>query len=1216
MENNIIFQKLTPTDTVRMEVYEDAFKYIVENADIKNVAVAGPYSAGKSSLLESYKKKYGNKKFLHISLAHFGETTDQDIKDDAKNIETVLEGKILNQLIQQIKVENIPQTNFRIKRTVNNISCLTFSIGTVIFLLAIMHLRYFKAWSNWIASLADSWLKTLLQKAANPYSLIISGIVATAISGIGIYQIIKTQKNKNIFRRLSVQGNEIEIFGEEDNSYFDKYLNEVLYLFENSGVDVIVFEDLDRFDDNRIFERLREINILSNIRLRNCKEKKEVEPLRFFYLLRDDIFVNKDRTKFFDFILPVVPVLDSSNAYDQIKEHFEEGGIFTVFDDKFLRGLSLYIDDMRVLKNIYNEFMVYYNKLNTIELNPNKMLAMITYKNIFPRDFSNLQLNQGFVYELFNRKDEFIAQEKKKCEEEIENKKVQIGYVKEEKLESIMELDDVKNAKHGRLPSRYGYTAPNDPKVQEYNEWIKEKYPLRKQAIEYKEQNRLDILEAELLSLQEENRIIENKALHEIITRENIDEIFRITSQNEVGVVNEYKEIKSSEYFALLKYLIRYGYIDESYNDYMTFFYENSLTKGDKMFLRSVADKIAKPFSYTIDNVSLVMSNLDIFDFEQEETLNFDLFEYLLKDGSKQDILLCFIQQLRKGKKFQFISEFFETNREKESLVVILNNQWPQFLREVISGQKMSVRQIRDYSIVTLEYTKETDLNAVNVENCLTDYVSAQQDYLAIENPNVAKMCDAMKSLKVSFKQLDYEASNKDLFDAVYQNSLYEINIDNICLMLEKKYQIGDTENVSKQYISAVFSQSEQPLYNYMRVNGNLFMKSILSSPVDGFTDKSDVAVFIINDPTIAEEYKMAYIERLETLIDILADIDDVKYQTELIAKKGVQYTADNILEYFGNTELTDHLSEFINSGSVCLDYKDVGNTGLVESFWNQCILNKKLSLPKYREILLSISPTYSEFNIVGIPNDKMEILITENFVPMTEGTLIFIRENYSDIKMHYILNNILEYTDIAIGSFASADEVENLLSSGIADETKIKLLSEIQEKITVVNRNYSNVITLHILRNNLDESDLPMLYQNYKDYAPMIQNEIIVIAKRNVVQIIAEPQKVCRDIVTELIKDTSIKEINRVDLFIATIKDITSDECKKYLKFLSRPEFAKIFEQNRRPKIPITPVNQKILIALKNAGFVDNFVEDKESKVYKQIRRRTGKTELPDELL
>ena len=54
----MIFQKLTPTDNVKMEVYEEAFNYIFENEDIKNVAVSGPYSAGKSSLLESYKKNF------------------------------------------------------------------------------------------------------------------------------------------------------------------------------------------------------------------------------------------------------------------------------------------------------------------------------------------------------------------------------------------------------------------------------------------------------------------------------------------------------------------------------------------------------------------------------------------------------------------------------------------------------------------------------------------------------------------------------------------------------------------------------------------------------------------------------------------------------------------------------------------------------------------------------------------------------------------------------------------------------------------------------------------------------------------------------------------------------------------------------------------------------------------------------------------------------
>ncbi|MCI9106998.1 hypothetical protein AALA79_18590 [Lachnospiraceae bacterium 64-25] len=1216
MENNIIFQKLTPTDTVKMEVYEEAFKYIFENADIKNVAIAGPYSAGKSSLLESYKKKHNNKKFLHISLAHFEDTSGQNDRDNVKDTETVLEGKILNQLIQQIKVENIPQTNFRVKRTVNNVKCVTFSLGTVIFLISILHLKYFKAWSGWIASLTDSCFKTLLQKSANPYSLIFSGILATVILGLGVYQIIKTQKNKNIFRKLSVQGNEIEIFGEEDNSYFDKYLNEVLYLFENAGVDVIVFEDLDRFDNNKIFERLREINILSNIRLQNRKEKMTVEPLRFFYLLRDDIFVNKDRTKFFDFILPVVPVLDSSNAYDQIKEHFETGGIFTIFDDKFLRGLSLYIDDMRVLKNIYNEFMVYYNKLNTIELNPNKMLAMVTYKNIFPRDFSDLQLNQGFVYELFNRKNEFIAQEKKKYEERIESKKARISYVKEEMLESILELDDVKNVKHERIPPRYNNYAQYTQKMQEYNEWVEKEYPLRKRAIEDKEKNRLHTLEDELSLLQEECRIIDNKVLHEVITRENIDEIFRITSQNEVGTVNEYKEIKSSEYFALLKYLIRYGYIDESYNDYMTFFYENSLTKGDKMFLRSVTDKIAKPFSYSIDNVSLVMENLDIYDFEQEETLNFDLFEYLLVNKSKQSILLCFIKQLRKGEKFQFISEFFETDRENVNLVVMINNQWSSFFKEVISGQKMPVKQIREYSIATLLYTKEADLSAVNDSNCLTDYISSQQDYLAIENPDVEKLCDVMKLLQVFFKHLDYQVSNRELFNAVYQNSLYEINIDNIRLMLETEYHIEDTDNVSKHYISSIYSQPEQPLYRYMQENADLFMESILDSPVDGFMDNSNDAVQIINHPAIAKEYKVAYIKKLETLIDMLANINDVMYQTELIAKQGVQYTVNNILEYFGKEELTDHLAEFINFGSECLDYNSAEDAELVESFWNQCISNEKLSLQKYREILLSISPIYSEFDIAGIPNDKMDILITENFIPMTEETLVFIRNDYKDCKMQYIINDIFEYADIAIGNLASADEVKQLLSCDIVDDIKIKLLSEIKEKISVLNQNYSNAVMVHILRNNLDESDLPVLYENYREYDPDVQHEILAIAKENIQLITVNPQKVCRDIIYELIKDVTNNKNDRIDLFVAIINGMTSDECKKYLEVLSLNEFVKIFEQNRRPKIPINVVNQKILTALKGAGFVESFVKDEEGKAYKQIRRRSGKTELPAELL
>ena len=93
---------------------------------------------------------------------------------------------------------------------------------------------------------------------------------------------------------------------------------------------------MDRFDASRIFERLREINTLVNL-----QRKKDNKPdLRFFYLLLYDIFISKDRTKFFDCIIPVVPVVDSSNSYNQFISHLEKNNLLSEFNDGFLQGIS------------------------------------------------------------------------------------------------------------------------------------------------------------------------------------------------------------------------------------------------------------------------------------------------------------------------------------------------------------------------------------------------------------------------------------------------------------------------------------------------------------------------------------------------------------------------------------------------------------------------------------------------------------------------------------------------------------------------------------------------------------------------------------------------------------------------------------------------------------------------------------------------------------
>ena len=84
-ENKYKFERLTPVDDIDLNVYEEAIDYVFDNSDIKNVAISGAYSAGKSSVLASYKKKHSNLCFLHISLAHF-RPFDQEDETEISNL--------------------------------------------------------------------------------------------------------------------------------------------------------------------------------------------------------------------------------------------------------------------------------------------------------------------------------------------------------------------------------------------------------------------------------------------------------------------------------------------------------------------------------------------------------------------------------------------------------------------------------------------------------------------------------------------------------------------------------------------------------------------------------------------------------------------------------------------------------------------------------------------------------------------------------------------------------------------------------------------------------------------------------------------------------------------------------------------------------------------------------------------------------------------------
>ena len=1055
------FERLTPIDNMDLTVYEEAIDYAFDNSDIKNVAISGAYSAGKSSVLASYKKKHSELHFLHISLAHF-KSPEQDDETEVK--ESVLEGKILNQLIHQIPSARIPQTNFRVKKRVSAKSVLKPTIEVVLFFIAAIYFACFDIWKSYVNTLPNNWFKSILTLSTHQYALMVDGILMVTLLLFIVYGLIRVQKNKNVFRKLNLQGNEIEIFEESDDSYFDKYLNEVLYLFENADADVIVFEDMDRFNANRIFERLREVNTLANIQLQ--KEDKKV--LRFFYLLRDDIFISKDRTKFFDYIVPVVPVVDGSNSYDQFISHFKKGGIFEKFDESFLQGLSLYIDDMRLLKNIYNEFVVYFNRLNITELDCNKMLAIIAYKNLFPRDFADLQLNQGFVYTLFDSKELFIKEESENLSEKISEVLHKIELAKNEHLKTIKELD-------AAFEDKKSIDYWN--RKQELSAADKKDYAERKQAIENRLNNTIPDLESAKLSLEQELILTQNKPLSDIITRDNINKIFSITSTNEIGYVTEFNEIKSSEYFDLLKYLIRNGYIDETYADYMTYFYENSLSRVDKTFLRSITDKRAKEYTYKLKEPKLVVSRLRLVDFDQEETLNFDLFTYLLQT-SHIDYTVRLINQLKDTKNFKFIGAYFDTTVELSAYIKYLNMSWSEVFSIALSEWLLTENQIRRYSICSLYYSDDDIIELVNKENCLCDYISNARDYLAIDNPDIDRLIHCFTLLGVCFIGFDYAELNKDLFRAVYEKSLYEINTENLQLIQREILEEKNEADFFHKNYTLLYSHPDSAITQYVNRNVNEYFDVVLQISGGTILDDEKVVVAILNNSDLTIEHKQSYISALRTIIASIKEIEDSSLWVSLLDADIVQYSEYNIMDCFNIVKLNESVISYINRCDIDLNFsKTEYDEDTKEKLFDSAIICNDINNSKYKQILVSLEFFYDNFDIAEIADDKIIILIDTDIIRMTADNLKFMRENYLNLKFYFIRKNIEKYIDIMDDALFSQEELLEILIWDISDELKIQLLEFSNNEISIIGKNYSPVICLHILNNNFTESVLSDLF-------------------------------------------------------------------------------------------------------------------------------------------
>ena len=312
---NLPYHSLSPICEADIPEYEEAISWALNNRkekNIKNIAITGPYGSGKSSILNTFQKNNSNQDlhFLNISLATFKDELEEPLKPGSKttnktngeDLVRLIELSILQQIFYHEEDRKIPDSRFKKIKSYNNKKILFWTFAILLSVLSFIHIfdtgNIFK-----IQSICQVENKTV-----NLIILIISILICISCVFVGIYKSIRVFTGLRI-TKLNIKNAEIEINDKINKSILNHHLDEILYFFEVTPYNVVIIEDLDRFQQTEIFTKLREINLLINSS-KKIKDKNVV----FIYAVRDDMFQDRDRTKFFDFIIPVIPVINSSNS--------------------------------------------------------------------------------------------------------------------------------------------------------------------------------------------------------------------------------------------------------------------------------------------------------------------------------------------------------------------------------------------------------------------------------------------------------------------------------------------------------------------------------------------------------------------------------------------------------------------------------------------------------------------------------------------------------------------------------------------------------------------------------------------------------------------------------------------------------------------------------------------------------------------------------------
>ena len=1172
---------------------EDSYKSVIELDEvlssaeklrIKNIALTGPYGSGKSSVLITLREDFPKgRNYLPISLATL-QANDESLeeqKEDFKNTESTkqqcpykkeetkenptenlnrkIEYSILQQLIYREKAETVPNSRFRrivhlSKKKLRRYSiCVVLSLVCFLILFEPSFARVDSIYNFF--SWGDTW-NLVFDFVAVGWLLFMLFIV--------IRYVFRSYSNSKL-NKLNLKDAEIEVV--ENNSIFNRHLDEILYFFQVTEYDVVIIEDLDRFGTPNIFLKLRELNQLIN-------ESKIVgRHITFVYAVKDDIFKDEDRTKFFDYIITIIPVINPSNSKDKLKAALKANDCEDGISDDDLSEMALFVQDMRILTNIVNEYRQYRDKLcttNGAQLSKTKLLAMIVYKNYYPQDFALLHRRDGKVYQCLSSKRAFIKDALSKIEErkkDLESKKQiflsnlhlsikelrllclykwssnnipQLGSIVIENnnysLEQISDNDSLFEKILAMTSIQYrNYGSSNYYSPSTYNGGIKSFFN-RNRYFEREQLLKAGDTPLKLLEKQIREDEIKIKSLR-------ISELLR---QYDLGEAETYKNIGLSD---MQDVFLRLGYIDEDYYDYISYFYPEMVSLEDREFLLNIKRQIKQPFDYHIDRIKNVVKELKEYMFESDAILNIELLDYLVATEVYKDKFEHIMSRLERDMApLQFLSQYHTEGKQGNIVFkhyIENTNAWSN----IIGWQNTKERDnlIEAY----LKYSSKLDDVAQEWLNNHFEFLVNHIDGISLDRALIL-------TRNSDFTSLCY--GSDDLLDYVIENSNYEINLSNL-VIITKHLCAGDiTITEESLNYSRIKQTNNENFIAYVNNNISAVIVVLKNTNKD---DSVDNILYILNSNDIESNVKKQYLTGAINRVVNFSEIVSSALYDIAIGTRIVLPTWDNTSFYFGSCkeEIPDIFYDYINYYAEELSQEkcpvSLDNT---TDLYIDLFGNNQLSIENYKKLLPSFAGEFPQIDLLAdLEHKRLSILISSGRVPFSQQVLAEI--NKTNALAEYISfhsKDFMQQLDWAYNF--NNKNVQEILNSGTFS---------IDEKYNII-----GIIPFDIIQSSQSIANI-------------------------VIDTFCKKQKVNIefDLLVNLAKVSN--DVNKkLELIVIAVKNGCHDHniIRQLLNDVGDP-YTDVGEKNRKPLLSNNILNRSLLDALVKIKFISSYKPEKEDK-------------------